>query len=77
MGECKSIIAFPDEYVMIDTETTGFSVEWDSMIEIGALKIRDGEVIDTFETFVKFDGKLPDFITELTGTLFRFFSIFR
>lgn len=67
MANRKSVIAFPDEYVMIDTETTGFSVEWDSMIEIGALKIRDGEVIDTFETFVKFDGKLPDFITELTG----------
>ena len=46
MANRKSFIAFPDEYVMIDTETTGFSVEWDSMIEIGALKIRDGEVID-------------------------------
>ena len=67
MGECRSIIAFPDEYVMIDTETTGFSVEWDSLIEIGALKVRDGEVVDTFESFIKLDGKLPDFITELTG----------
>lgn len=63
----NSIIDFPNEYVMIDTETTGFSVEWDSLIEIGALKIRGGEVVDTFETFVKLDGELPEFITELTG----------
>ncbi len=63
----NSIIDFPNEYVMIDTETTGFSVEWDSLIEIGALKIRGGEVVDTFETFVRLDGELPDFITELTG----------
>ena len=67
MGECKSIISFPNEYVMIDTETTGFSAEWDSMIEIGALKIRNGEIVDTFETFVKYDGELPEFITQLTG----------
>ena len=67
MGECKSLICFPKEYVMIDTETTGFSVEWDSMIEIGALKVRNGEIVDTFETFVKYDGELPEFITQLTG----------
>ena len=67
MGECKSLICFPNEYVMIDTETTGFSVEWDSMIEIGALKVRNGEIVDTFETFVKYDGELPEFITQLTG----------
>ncbi|WP_294749943.1 exonuclease domain-containing protein [uncultured Ruminococcus sp.] len=63
----NSIIDFPSEYVMLDTETTGFSVEWDSMIEIGALKVRNGEIIDTFETFVKLDEELPEFITELTG----------
>ena len=63
----NSIIDFPSEYVMLDTETTGFSVEWDSIIEIGALKVRNGEIIDTFETFVKLDEELPEFITELTG----------
>lgn len=63
----NSIIDFPSEYVMIDTETTGFSVDWDSMIEIGALKVRNDEVVDTFESFIKFDGMLPEFITELTG----------
>lgn len=63
----NSIIDFPSEYVMLDTETTGFSVEWDSMIEIGALKVQNGEIIDTFETFVKLDEELPEFITELTG----------
>ena len=63
----KSIILFPDDYVMIDTETTGLSVEWDSMIEISALKVHNGEIVDTFETLVSFDGCIPDFITELTG----------
>lgn len=67
MNTSKSIIAFPDEYVMIDTETTGFSVEYDSMIEIGALKIRNGIVVDKFESLISYEGKIPEFITELTG----------
>lgn len=63
----KSIIDFPAEYVMIDTETTGLSPEYDSILEIGALRVKDGNVIDTFHSFVKYDGSVPDLIKSLTG----------
>lgn len=62
-----SIIDFPTEYVMIDTETTGYSPQWDSLLELGALRVKDGEVVDTFQSFVGFEGGVPPFITELTG----------
>lgn len=63
----KSIIDFPTEYVMIDTETTGYSPEYDSLLEIGALRVKDGEVVEEFNSFVGFEGIVPEYITELTG----------
>ncbi len=67
MSECKSIIDFPNEYVMLDIETTGLSPEWDEIIEIGALRVRDNEVVDSFQTFVSINEELDEFITQLTG----------
>ena len=34
----KSIVSFPDDYCVIDIETTGLSPDWDSIIEIAAEK---------------------------------------
>ena len=36
------------DYVCVDIETTGIRPKWDRIIEIGAVKVRDGEVVDTF-----------------------------
>lgn len=63
----KSIIDFPKEYVLLDIETTGLSSEYDSIIEIGAIKISEDKIIDEFQSFVAYDDELPEFITELTG----------
>ena len=49
----KSIIAFPEEYVCIDTETTGLDFEYDEVIEISALRIRNGVIVDKFTSLVK------------------------
>ncbi len=54
------------EYVVFDTETTGFYVGSDQMIEIGAVKIKGGEVIDRFDEFIDPKRPLPKKITELT-----------
>lgn len=62
-----SIIDFPDDYIVIDFETTGLSRQWDEIIEMGALKVIGGDVVDTFSTFVKPSLPLDPFITELTG----------
>ncbi|MFC4768967.1 ATP-dependent DNA helicase DinG [Effusibacillus consociatus] len=54
-------------YVVFDLETTGFSPTHDSIIEIGAIRIENGQILDTFETFVAQDKPLPPFCKELTG----------
>lgn len=54
-------------YVALDLETTGLSAERDAIIEIGAVKFRDGRTLDTFSTFVSPGRPIPLKITELTG----------
>ena len=40
-----------DTYVVFDVETTGLSAVYDTIIELAAVKIKDGEIIDRFESF--------------------------
>ena len=55
-------------FVIVDLETTGASPKNGSSItEIGAVKVRTGEVIDQFESFVNPLAAIPNYITELTG----------
>lgn len=56
-----------DTYVVFDIETTGFSSSYDKIIEIGAVKIQNGLIIDSFSTFINPEVKIPYRITELTG----------
>ncbi len=54
-------------YVVFDTETTGFNAGGkDQMIEIGAVKIKDGEIIDRFDELIDPGRPLPAKITEVT-----------
>lgn len=54
-------------YTVFDLETTGLSANFNKMIEIGAVKIKNGQIIDRFQQFIKIDHKLGEFTTELTG----------
>ena len=54
------------EYVVFDTETTGFYAGSDQMIEIGAVKIKNGNIIDRFDELINPHRPLPTKITELT-----------
>lgn len=56
-----------DTFVVFDIETTGFSATKDKIIEFGAVKIRKGEIIDTFSSFVNPGIPIPFKIEELTG----------
>ncbi|KHO62509.1 DNA polymerase III PolC [Thermoanaerobacter sp. YS13] len=56
-----------DEFTVFDIETTGLSNINDEIIEIGAVKIKEGKIIDTFETFVNPQIPISSFITKLTG----------
>ena len=53
-------------FVVFDIETTGLSAARDSIIEIGAVKLVNGEITERFSRFVNPGRKLPDKIVELT-----------
>ena len=56
-----------DTYVVFDIETTGFSSKNDKIIEIGAVKIKNGEIIGNFSRIINPNMEIPIKITELTG----------
>jgi DNA polymerase III subunit epsilon len=55
------------EFVVLDLETTGGSPANDRVTEVGAVKIRGGEVLGTFHTLVDPEVPIPPFISALTG----------
>ncbi|MBM6968652.1 PolC-type DNA polymerase III [Pseudoramibacter alactolyticus] len=83
MGGAKkeSIIAFPEDYVVIDIETTGMSPKYDEIIELSAINVCNNQIQDHYSSLVQppayltSDGDspelitefVPEFITELTG----------
>ena len=58
---------FDDEFICFDLETTGLSNINDKIIEIGAVKVKGGKVVDRFDTFVDPERHISDKITELTS----------
>lgn len=56
-----------DELVAIDLETTGLDAAQDAIIEVGAVRIRNGEIVDEFSTMVNPDSSIPEHVTHITG----------
>jgi DNA polymerase-3 subunit epsilon len=63
----NSLIEFPDNYVIIDIETTGFSPRNCEIIEIGAVKVRDNKIASVFQMLIKPKNPISSYITNLTG----------
>src|SRR5919109_3452461 len=55
------------EFVVLDLETTGGSPTGDRITEVGAVKVRGGEVLGTFHTLVDPEVPIPPLISALTG----------
>jgi DNA polymerase III subunit alpha, Gram-positive type len=54
-------------YTVIDVETTGLSKHNHKLTEIAAAKVFNGKVIDTYQTLINPQVRIPSFITKLTG----------
>ena len=57
---------FEADFCMVDIETTGFSPRSDEIIEIGAIKYSNGEILERFNSYI-FAPQIPPKITEITG----------
>lgn len=60
-------LPFDGEYVAFDLETTGLSAQNDTIIEFGAVIMKNGEVLERFESFVNPGCSLEPRIVDLTG----------
>jgi DNA polymerase-3 subunit alpha (Gram-positive type) len=73
VDDLKSIVhnskmqSLNDEYVIFDLETTGFYPGKDRITEIGAVKIKNGEIIDEFSSFVNPERYIPEKVVKLTN----------
>jgi DNA polymerase-3 subunit epsilon len=56
-----------DNVTIFDFETTGLDPKNDRVIELAAVKVKEGRIVGEFSTIIKQDIKLPEKITELTG----------
>ena len=66
MQELLKYLGF-SEFVVVDLETTGLEPEKDEIIEIGAIRFKDGKEVETFEKLINPGRPISDFITRLTG----------
>ena len=64
-GKCADELR--QEAIVFDLETTGLEPGRDHIIEIGAVRIVNGKITDTFDTFVDPEIEIPEKITELTS----------
>lgn len=54
-------------YVVLDFETTGLSAQLDRVIEVGTVKVCQGEIIDRYQTLINPKFRIPSVITQITG----------
>lgn len=67
MRKRNCIVDCIQDYTVIDLETTGLSPEWDSIIEVSALRVRNGVIVDRFVELINPEVEISDFIESLTG----------
>jgi DNA polymerase-3 subunit alpha (Gram-positive type) len=66
VNNCENV-DLDSDFVVFDIETTGLNPRNDDIIEIGAVKVSNRRVVDSFSTFIHIDRNLPAKIIELTS----------
>lgn len=65
--EGRELHALPGDFVVIDLETTGFNENSDEIIELGAIKVRNGEIVDRYSQLVKPRRPIPAAASAVNG----------
>ncbi|CAD2076731.1 PolC-type DNA polymerase III [Phocicoccus pinnipedialis] len=63
----KDVLFEDSTFVVFDVETTGLSSRFDKIIELAAVKVQNGEIVDKFESFINPHEPLSEVIKNLTG----------
>lgn len=61
------LVDYCSDYVMFDLETTGLSTDDDAIVEISAVKVTEGEIVDKFSTLVNPGIHIPYFASSVNG----------
>lgn len=56
-----------EDYIVLDVETTGLKPDRDRILEIGAARVQDGKVCETYQALINTGFAVPERIQELTG----------
>lgn len=68
LDSTRELVKKHTEFIAFDIETTGMSaIKGDSIIEIGAIKIKNGKITEVFHSMINPQIRIPSRITELTG----------
>lgn len=63
----KSLLTFPDNYCVIDIETTGLDPNFDEIIELAAIRVSNNQIVETFQSLVNPICEIDEYIEQLTG----------
>ena len=67
---------YTPDYVVFDLETTGISRTFDEVVEISAVKVRSGQVVDEFSTLVNPGRHIPAGASQVNGITDQMVAVF-
>ena len=67
MKKTNYIRKIVDDYCVLDIETTGLSLKFDKVIEVGMLRVRKGKIVDEYSQLINPNCYIDSYITSLTG----------